>query len=133
AGYGWSIWLNVHRNVPRGSGGRAERIAEPTAQRKLFCSYVCWTQAVHFVSDQLPLRICPRPGSGSSRKVLPDPPTETVMPKLVPDKLIEALVPDPSQLKHLTRRVGWVGKSTREGFARLYLNLNLNSYLEFRE
>lgn len=55
------------------------------------------------------------------------------MPKLVPDKLIEALVPDPSQLKHLTRRVGWVGKSTREGFARLYLNLNLNSYLEFRE
>ena len=55
------------------------------------------------------------------------------MASLVPDKIIEKLAPDPSQLKHLKRRVGWVGKSPRKGFARLYLSLTLNNYVEFQE
>jgi hypothetical protein len=52
---------------------------------------------------------------------------------LVPDTIIDKLVPDPSNLTQTKRRVGWLGKSTREGYARLYLNLSLSSYAEFRK
>jgi hypothetical protein len=49
------------------------------------------------------------------------------------DELIKSLVPDPSQLPDVKARVGWLGKSTREGKWRLYLNAQLNSYIEFSE
>ena len=49
------------------------------------------------------------------------------------DSLIEKLVPDPSQVPGLKMRIGWLGKSSRRKYWRLYLTPELNSYLEFRE
>lgn len=53
--------------------------------------------------------------------------------KLNSDKLITALVADPAQVPNLKTRVGWMGKSSREGYWRLYFTLELNNYIEFRE
>ena len=49
------------------------------------------------------------------------------------DELIKNLVPDPSQVPNLKRRDGWLGKSSRKDYWRLYLTPELNNYLEFRE
>jgi hypothetical protein len=47
------------------------------------------------------------------------------------DKLIEALVPDTSQIPDVRVLIGFLGKSTRERYWRLYLTATLNEYVEF--
>lgn len=54
-------------------------------------------------------------------------------PKLEPDELIKRLMPDASQVPDVRLLVGFLGKSTREGYWRLYLTLTLNEYVEFDE
>jgi hypothetical protein len=49
------------------------------------------------------------------------------------DSLVEQLVPDPNDLQPRVQLTGWVGKSTKEGFWRLYLTPQLNEYLEFSD
>jgi len=49
---------------------------------------------------------------------------------LKPDALVESLAPDPSEPVAATRFVGFLGKSSRPGYWRLYLNPSLNDYLE---
>jgi hypothetical protein len=49
------------------------------------------------------------------------------------DALVENLVPDPSQYQSVTVLAGFLGKSTRVGYWRLYLTSQLNEYVEFRE
>ena len=53
--------------------------------------------------------------------------------KLQPDALIERLVPDASQIPDVRILGGFLGKSTREGYWRLYLTPTLNEYVEFAE
>jgi hypothetical protein len=53
--------------------------------------------------------------------------------RLQQDPLIEGLVPDPGQLEPLTLLFGYLGKSSREGYWRLYLNVRLSEYVEFSE
>jgi hypothetical protein len=53
---------------------------------------------------------------------------------LVPDPLVEKLVPDPSQPPPPTvALVGLLGRSRREGHWRLYFSTELNRYAEFKE
>jgi len=52
---------------------------------------------------------------------------------LVADALSERLVPDPNSPKRFVLESGYLGKSTREGFWRLYLNSEMNAFQEFAE
>lgn len=49
------------------------------------------------------------------------------------DDLVENLMPDPSQPSNAVALVGWLGKSTRDGYRRLYFTPDLDEYVEFRE
>jgi len=49
------------------------------------------------------------------------------------DELIEKLVPDPATPPDLILLAGFLGKSNRAGYVRLYLTLLLNEYLEISE
>jgi hypothetical protein len=53
--------------------------------------------------------------------------------KLKPDELIEHLVPNASHIPDVRVLGGFLGKSTREGYWRLYLTPSLNEYVEFAE
>jgi hypothetical protein len=53
--------------------------------------------------------------------------------KLNEDELIKNLVPDPSQVPDARMLFGFLGKSSREGYWRLYLTPELNRYVEFQE
>lgn len=59
-------------------------------------------------------------------------PTKSRKP-LKPDALVERLLPDPSEPTAATRFVGFLGKSTRPGYWRLYLSPSLNDYLEIAD
>ena len=53
---------------------------------------------------------------------------------LVPDQLVDSLVPDPSQPPTPTvSLLGLLGRSAEEGFWRLYFSTELNRYAEFKE
>lgn len=54
-------------------------------------------------------------------------------PRLEPEALIERLIPDASQVPDVQVLVGFLGKSAREGYWRLYLTIILNEYVEFAE
>ncbi len=47
------------------------------------------------------------------------------------DEIIEDLIPDPTALPDVRVLTGFVGRSPREGYWRLYFTLELNSYVEF--
>jgi hypothetical protein len=49
------------------------------------------------------------------------------------DPLIEKLVPDPSEPPRVSILTGWLGRSQRKGYWRLYVTSSLDEYLEFRE
>jgi hypothetical protein len=51
--------------------------------------------------------------------------------KLRQDELIKDLIPDPTALPDVRVLTGFVGRSPREGYWRLYFTLELNSYVEF--
>ena len=53
--------------------------------------------------------------------------------RLNEDELVEALVPDPSQAPDVRAMAGFLGKSSRQGYWRLYRTSDLNSYVEFRQ
>jgi len=50
---------------------------------------------------------------------------------LEPEPFVEAVLPDPNQLRDLRVVTGFAGRSPREGFVRLYRNAALASYLAF--
>ncbi len=54
-------------------------------------------------------------------------------PRLQPDALIERLIPEASQIPDVKVLVGFLGKSIREGYWRLYLTITLDEYVEFAE
>jgi hypothetical protein len=54
-------------------------------------------------------------------------------PKLEPDELINQLLPDASQFPDVRVLVGLLGRSTRQGYWRLYFTLTLDEYVEFAE
>jgi len=49
------------------------------------------------------------------------------------DELIEKLVPDPAAPPDVIMLAGWMGKSHRAGYVRLYLTPLLNEYVEISE
>jgi len=49
------------------------------------------------------------------------------------DRLIQSLVPDPSAVPDARALFGFLGKSTREGFWRLYVSPDLDEYVEVPE
>jgi hypothetical protein len=49
------------------------------------------------------------------------------------DEVIARLVPDPADPPHVIRLAGYLGKSARRGFWRLYLTLELSDYVEVAE
>jgi hypothetical protein len=53
--------------------------------------------------------------------------------QLEQDKLVELLAPDASQLPDLRALIGFLGRSTRQGYWRLYSTLVLDEYVEFSE
>jgi hypothetical protein len=54
-------------------------------------------------------------------------------PMLKPDALIERIAPDASEVPDVRVLAGFLGKSTRRGYWRLYLTPTLNEYVEFAE
>jgi hypothetical protein len=53
---------------------------------------------------------------------------------LVPDQLVDSLVPDPSQPPTPTvSLLGLLGRSAKEGYWRLYFSTSLKRYAEFKE
>ena len=53
---------------------------------------------------------------------------------LVPDQLVDSLVPDPSQPPTPTvSLLGLLGRSAKEGYWRLYFSTELNRYAQFKE
>ena len=52
------------------------------------------------------------------------------MPEQKPDDLAAELVPDPTKLPELVILRGYVGKSTRAGFSRLYVDLSFSEFVE---
>jgi hypothetical protein len=53
---------------------------------------------------------------------------------LIPDQLVESLVPDPSQPPTTTVSLtGLLGRSAKEGYWRLYFSSTLERYAEFKE
>ncbi len=53
--------------------------------------------------------------------------------KLEQDKLVEMLAPDAAQPPDVRALVGFLGRSTRRGYWRLYFTLALDEYVEFAE
>src|SRR5215471_11282505 len=53
--------------------------------------------------------------------------------RLVQDRLVEQLIPDPADHQPTIQLTGWLGKSSKEGFWRLYLTPQLNEYVQFAE
>lgn len=53
--------------------------------------------------------------------------------ELTEEAFVRALVPDPSNLPDAVFLSGFVGRSSREGFWRLYLTVDLNEFIEFHE
>ncbi|MGH7507162.1 MAG: hypothetical protein ACRELX_16020, partial [Longimicrobiales bacterium] len=53
--------------------------------------------------------------------------------KLRQDALVERVVPDPAQHRPMTLLTGFVGKSARDGYWRLYLTAEFDEYVEFRD
>jgi hypothetical protein len=49
------------------------------------------------------------------------------------DELVTRLIPDPSAPPDVRLMSGWLGKSSRPGYWRLYLTPKLSRYLEFEE
>jgi hypothetical protein len=47
-----------------------------------------------------------------------------------PDDLAAELVPDPTQLPDVVVLRGYLGKTTRAGFSRLYVDVSFNEYVE---
>jgi len=55
-------------------------------------------------------------------------------PDLKQDPLVDKLLPDPSQASpEVVAMVGFLGKSTRQGFWRVYFTAELNDYAEVAE
>ena len=54
-------------------------------------------------------------------------------PDLKEDALVAALVPDPTSVPNATTLDGFLGRSPTEGTWRLYLDQDLNEYVELRE
>jgi hypothetical protein len=52
------------------------------------------------------------------------------MPEKKPDDLVAELVPDPTKLPEVVVLRGYLGKSARARFSRLYVNLNFTEYVE---
>ena len=52
---------------------------------------------------------------------------------LKPDAIVERLVPDPSALPDVRVLTGFLGKSSRGSYWRLYVNPNFDDYVEFNE
>jgi hypothetical protein len=52
---------------------------------------------------------------------------------LKPDAIVERLVPDPSVLPDVRVLTGFLGKSSRGSYWRLYVNPNFDDYVEFSE
>jgi hypothetical protein len=52
-------------------------------------------------------------------------------PRLVPDSLIDELVPEPAGHQPVVCLTGFVGRAGTEGVWRLYLNRRLDEYVEF--
>jgi hypothetical protein len=52
------------------------------------------------------------------------------MPEQKPDDLAAELVPDPTKLPDLVVLRGYLGKSTRAGFSRLYVDLSFSEFVE---
>ena len=52
------------------------------------------------------------------------------MPEKKPDDLAAELVPDPTKLPDLVVLRGYLGKSTRAGFSRLYVDLSFSEFVE---
>lgn len=50
-----------------------------------------------------------------------------------PNEITERLVPNPSEIPDVRILVGFLGKTTKEGYWRLYLSLDLKEYVEFRQ
>ena len=66
----------------------------------------------------------------------PEGPDPIIVPTqaLVPDQLVESLVPDPSQPPTTTVSLtGLLGRSAKEGYWRLYFSSTLERYAEFKE
>lgn len=49
------------------------------------------------------------------------------------DDLVEALVRDAGNIEDYQVLSGWIGKSTRKGHVRLYYQLDMSAYVEFKE
>lgn len=49
------------------------------------------------------------------------------------DDLVEKLVPNAGNVETFQLFYGWVGKSTRNGYVRLYDDLDMKAYIEFSE
>src|SRR5215472_7862580 len=49
------------------------------------------------------------------------------------DSLVEDIIPDPSQLPHVRTLVGFLGKSGRTAYSRLYLSATFDNFLEIRD
>jgi hypothetical protein len=52
---------------------------------------------------------------------------------LVEESLIANLVPDPADVPDVKVHVGFLGKSSREGYWRLYMSPQMNDFIEVRE
>jgi hypothetical protein len=53
---------------------------------------------------------------------------------LTQDAIIDKLMPDPAQsIPNTTVFEGFLGRSTRQGYWRLYFTSELNDYVEFQE
>src|SRR5262245_14029206 len=64
------------------------------------------------------------------RKILLRPFGGLEMPEQKPDDLAAELVPDPTKLPDLVVLRGYLGKSTRAGFSRLYVDLSFSEFVE---
>jgi hypothetical protein len=54
-------------------------------------------------------------------------------PRLIPDGLVDRLVPEPGQHEPMVCLTGFLGRGTAEGVWRLYLTRGLDEYVEFAE
>lgn len=54
-------------------------------------------------------------------------------PPIPQDDLVEKLVPNAGNVETYQMLYGWVGKSTRSGYVRLYEDLDMKSYVEFQD
>jgi hypothetical protein len=63
----------------------------------------------------------------------PDEPKPGSKRNLKPDQIVQRLKPDPSKIPNARVLAGFLGKSTREGYWRLYVSLQMNEYIEIAE